>query len=41
MHAAAGRADARGQALLERRLAVFVGELDVPLAARMLVARAP
>ena len=32
MHAAAGRADARGEALLERGLAVFVGELDLPLA---------
>src|SRR5690348_6293015 len=30
MHAPAGRADARGQALLERGLAVFVGELDGP-----------
>ncbi len=32
MHAAAGGADARGEALLERGLAVFVGELDLPLA---------
>ena len=32
MHAAAGRADARGEALLERGLAVLVGELDLPLA---------
>ena len=32
MHAAAGGADARGEALLERGLAVFIGELDLPLA---------
>ena len=32
MHAAAGRTDARGEALFERRLAVFVRELDLPLA---------
>jgi hypothetical protein len=32
MHAATRRADARGQALLERSLSVFVGEFDLPLA---------
>ena len=32
MHASAGRADARREALLERGLAVLVGELDLPLA---------
>ena len=36
MHAAAGGADARGQALLERGLAVLVGELDLPLAGGVL-----
>ena len=36
MHAAASRADARGEPLFERGLAIFVGELDFPRAGRML-----
>jgi hypothetical protein len=35
MHAPAGRADTRRQPPLERRLAVFVGELDLPVAGGM------
>ena len=31
MHAAAGGADSRGEPLLERGLAIFIGELDLPL----------
>ena len=41
MHAAAGGADARGEPLLERGLAVFVGELDLPLPGGVLVRRWP
>src|SRR5688572_19026818 len=37
MHAPARRSDALREALLECRLAVLVGELDVPLAARVLL----
>ena len=36
MHALAGLADALGQQILERGLAVFVFEQHLPLAARML-----
>jgi hypothetical protein len=35
MHTPAGRADARREAFLERGLAVFVGEFDLPLAGRV------
>ena len=35
VHPPAGLANSRGKALLERGLPVFVGELDVPLAARV------
>jgi len=38
MHATAGGADSRGEPLLERGLTVFIGELDFPLAVRVLSA---
>jgi len=38
VHAPAGGADARGEAFLERRLPILVGQLDVPRAGGMLVA---
>src|SRR5689334_1025249 len=38
MHAPAGRANALGEPLLERGLPVFVGQLDLPRARRVLMA---
>ncbi len=35
MHAAARLTDARGQPLFQRRLAVFVSQLDAPLTVRV------